>query len=80
MPLKQPPGTGRPAARSGDRGPAATRAFHHRDGHLYVPQRHIEVLDGGPVRLGRWISNARRRKERLAADRVHALDALSMRW
>ncbi|WP_329166291.1 helicase associated domain-containing protein [Streptomyces sp. NBC_01717] len=59
---------------------AAARAFHHCEGRLYVAQRHIEVLDGGPVRLGQWISNARRRKERLAADRVRALDALSMRW
>ncbi|WP_392756980.1 helicase associated domain-containing protein [Streptomyces sp. LN590] len=77
---EQPPDTGKPAARSWDRGLAAARVFHHREGHLYVPQRHTEVLDGGPVRLGQWISNARRRKERLAADRVHALDALNMRW
>lgn len=77
---EQPPGTGKLAARNWDRGLAAARAFHHREGHLDVPQRHIEVLDGEPVRLGQWISNARRRKERLPADRIHALDALNMRW
>lgn len=77
---EQPPGTGKLAVRNWDRGLAAARAFHHREGHLNVPQRHIEVLDGEPVRLGQWISNARRRKERLPADRIHVLDALNMRW
>ncbi|WP_369244247.1 Helicase associated domain protein [Streptomyces sp. R41] len=62
---EQPPGPGEPAARSWARGLAAARALHHREGHLNVPQRHIEILHGAPVRLGQWISNARRRKERL---------------
>ncbi|MEV2248776.1 helicase associated domain-containing protein [Streptomyces sp. NPDC049970] len=70
----------KPAARKPEQGLAAARAFHHREGHLDVPQRHVEVLDGEPVRLGQWISNARRRKERLPADRVRALDALNMHW
>ncbi|WP_392676528.1 helicase associated domain-containing protein [Streptomyces sp. LN785] len=59
-------------------GPAA-RAFHDRYGHLDVPRRHPEHLDGKPVRDGQRISNARRRKDRLPADRLHALDALDMR-
>ncbi|MFF1901600.1 helicase associated domain-containing protein [Streptomyces sp. NPDC058206] len=40
----------------------------------------MEHLDGEPVRLGQWISNARRRKDRLPTDRIRALDALGMRW
>lgn len=59
---------------------AAARAFHAREGHLDVPQRHIEILHGEPVRLGQWVSNARRRKDRLSPDRIHALDTLGMRW
>ncbi|MFF1839915.1 helicase associated domain-containing protein [Streptomyces sp. NPDC058231] len=59
-------------------GPAA-RAFHDREGHLDVPRRHPAHLDGKPVRDGQWISNARRRKDRPPADRLHALDALDMR-
>ncbi|WP_208604879.1 helicase associated domain-containing protein, partial [Streptomyces mutomycini] len=70
----------KPAARKPEQGLAAARAFHRREGHLDVPQRHVEVLDGEPVRLGQWISNARRRKERLPAERIRALDVLNMRW
>ncbi|MEI5011681.1 Helicase associated domain protein [Streptomyces sp. PmtA] len=77
---EQPSEQNTSAARNWERSLAAARAFHHREGHLNVPQRHTEDLDGERVRLGQWISNARRRKERLAADRVHALDALNMRW
>jgi superfamily II DNA or RNA helicase len=75
-----PAGARKPTARNWEGGLAAARAFHRREGHLNVPQRHIEVLDGEPVRLGQWISNARRRKEHLSADRIRALDALNMRW
>ncbi|MET7765705.1 Helicase associated domain protein [Streptomyces sp. NPDC005393] len=59
---------------------AAASAFHAREGHLNVPQRHIEDLDGDPVRLGQWINNARRRREHLTADRIAALDAIGMQW
>ncbi|WP_329166356.1 helicase associated domain-containing protein [Streptomyces sp. NBC_01717] len=48
---------------------AAARAFHHREGHL----------DGEPVRLEQWISNARRRKDRPPTERIRALDALGLR-
>ncbi|MFJ2116055.1 Helicase associated domain protein [Streptomyces sp. NPDC087850] len=70
----------KPATRKPEQGLAAARAFHQREGHLEVPQRHVEDLDGEPVRLGQWISNTRRRKERLPTDRIRALDALGMRW
>ncbi|MFJ8078887.1 Helicase associated domain protein [Streptomyces sp. NPDC096176] len=71
---------GKPARRNWDKALTAARAFHHREGHLNVPQRHIEVLGGEPVRLGQWISNARRRKDQLSADRIQSLDELGMRW
>ncbi|XQE90474.1 helicase associated domain-containing protein [Streptomyces microflavus] len=70
----------KPATRKPEQGLAAAHAFHQREGHLEVPQRHVEDLDGEPVRLGQWISNTRRRKERLPTDRIRALDALGMLW
>jgi superfamily II DNA or RNA helicase len=69
-----------PAARSWDRGLAAAHAFHAREGHLNVPQRHVETVSGEQIRLGQWISNARRRKDRLPTDRIRSLDELGMRW
>ncbi|MFF3249089.1 helicase associated domain-containing protein [Streptomyces sp. NPDC002870] len=59
---------------------AAARAFRTREGHLDVPQRHTEDLNGDLVRLGQWINNARRRRDRLTADRIAELDALGMQW
>jgi superfamily II DNA or RNA helicase len=76
----EPPHDAKPATRNWDRGLAAARAFHRREGHLDVPQRHIEDLNGDHVRLGQWISNARRRKDRLSPDRIRVLDTLGMRW
>ncbi|MFF3326513.1 helicase associated domain-containing protein [Streptomyces sp. NPDC002889] len=70
----------KPTVRNREGGLAAARAFHHREGHLNVPQRHIEVIDGDHVRLGQWVSNARRRKDRLPPDRLRVLDSLGMRW
>ncbi|MGW0702273.1 Helicase associated domain protein [Streptomyces sp. NPDC002867] len=70
----------KPVTRNWVRGMAAARAFQTREGHLDVPQRHIEILHGEPVRLGQWISNARRRKDRLSPDRIRVLDTLGMRW
>ncbi|MFJ8864040.1 Helicase associated domain protein [Streptomyces sp. NPDC102451] len=70
----------KPASHSREQGMAAARVFREREGHLEVPQRHIEPIDGSAVRLGQWISNARRRKERLPVDLIRTLDALDMRW
>ncbi|MEU4615194.1 helicase associated domain-containing protein [Streptomyces umbrinus] len=39
------------------RGLAAAQAFREREGHLNVPQRHIEILGGVPERLGQWLSS-----------------------
>ncbi|MEV0889107.1 helicase associated domain-containing protein [Streptomyces microflavus] len=48
------------------RGLAAARSFLEREGHLDVPQRHIEAFDGDHVRLGQWLSNVRRRRSTLS--------------
>lgn len=65
---------------------AAARQYHAREGHLRVPRKHIETLDGvdggegQAVKLGVWISNQRSRRAKLPAERVAALDELGMRW
>lgn len=59
-------------------GLAAARAFHEREGHLDVPQRHIEHLADEPVRLGQWLSNLRRRRSRLSPQRQAMLTELGL--
>ncbi|WP_432044271.1 Helicase associated domain protein [Streptomyces cadmiisoli] len=65
---------------------AAARQFHHREGHLHVPRKHIEELagddseSGTPVRLGTWLDNTRRRADKLNEQRRNDLNALGMRW
>ncbi|WDT59782.1 DEAD/DEAH box helicase [Streptomyces sp. G7(2002)] len=61
------------------RGLAAARAFRAREGHLDVPQRHVEDLGAEPMRLGQWISNIRRRWHSLTPDRRQALQAVGLR-
>ena len=63
--------------RAFQRGLAAARAFHAREGHLNVPQRHIEEIEGDPVRLGQWLSNLRRRSG-LSPQRQAALGELGL--
>lgn len=60
------------------RGLAAARAFRAREGHLDIPQRHIEEIDGEPVRLGQWLSNLRRRRSGLSPQRQAALAELGL--
>ncbi|QTD95712.1 DEAD/DEAH box helicase [Streptomyces cyanogenus] len=57
---------------------AAARAFREREGHLNVPQRHIEQIDGEQVRLGQWLSNLRRRRSGLSPQRRAALHELGL--
>ncbi|MFI0901877.1 Helicase associated domain protein [Streptomyces sp. NPDC020983] len=59
---------------------SAASAFHVREGHLQVPQRHIEIVDGETVHLGQWISNQRRRRATLSSEHAEALSVLGMRW
>ncbi|MEU9383583.1 Helicase associated domain protein [Streptomyces sp. NPDC048279] len=60
------------------RGLAAARAFRVREGHLKVPQRHIEEIDGERVRLGQWLSNLSRRRSGLSPQRQAALAELGL--
>ncbi|GAA0670243.1 DEAD/DEAH box helicase [Streptomyces thermocarboxydovorans] len=85
--LVEPPDTsGSPATqtrmpareRAFQRGLAAARAFRAREGHLNVPQRHIEKIDGDPVRLGQWLSNLRRRRSVLSPQRQAVLAELGL--
>ncbi|GAA2476495.1 DEAD/DEAH box helicase [Actinocorallia cavernae] len=64
--------------RSFQRGLAAARAFREREGHLNVPQRHIERVEGDPVRLGQWLSNLRRRRSGLSPHRQAELAELGL--
>ncbi|WP_331728800.1 Helicase associated domain protein (plasmid) [Streptomyces sp. NBC_00028] len=74
----------RPVRRSQDelweRNMAAARQFHAREGHLRVGRQHREDVDGELVGLGSFISNARRRADKLSTERRDALTALGMRW
>ncbi|WP_327580429.1 Helicase associated domain protein (plasmid) [Streptomyces sp. NBC_00053] len=71
----------------------AAQQYHAREGHLRVPRKHVEHLDGGvavgrqngaeepvTVRLGTWLDNVRKRADRLTEQRRADLDALGMRW
>jgi hypothetical protein len=58
----------------------AARQFHAREGHFQVPRKHVEEVDGVPHKLGMFADNARRRADKLSAERRAELDALGMRW
>ncbi|WP_189308404.1 helicase associated domain-containing protein, partial [Streptomyces albospinus] len=60
------------------RGLAAARSFLDREGHLNVPQRHIEDVEGDLVRLGQWLTNLRRRSASLSPQRLQALAQLGL--
>ncbi|MGW5063468.1 helicase associated domain-containing protein [Streptomyces sp. NPDC004096] len=60
------------------RGLAAARAFREREGHLQVPQRHMEEINGERVRLGQWLSNLNRRRSGLSPRRRAALAELGL--
>ncbi|MEU3693184.1 DEAD/DEAH box helicase [Streptomyces narbonensis] len=64
--------------RSFQQGLEALGQFHAREGHLNVPQRHIEELPSGAVRLGQWLSNIRRRWDQLVPDRRQALTDMGL--
>ncbi|MFB6641549.1 Helicase associated domain protein [Streptomyces chartreusis] len=64
--------------RAFERGLAAARVFQDREGHLNVPQRHVEEVEGDQVRLGQWLSNLRRRRSGLSPQREAALAELGL--
>lgn len=59
---------------------AAARQYHGREGHLNVPRRHTEPVDGHTVSLGVFVNNTRARRATLPEQRAAALDELGMRW
>ncbi|MDT7847857.1 helicase associated domain-containing protein [Streptomyces justiciae] len=74
----------RPVRRSQDelweRNMAAARQYHAREGHLRVPRQHREDVDGELLGLGSFISNTRRRANKLSTERRDALTDLGMHW
>ncbi|MFF7139469.1 MULTISPECIES: helicase associated domain-containing protein [unclassified Streptomyces] len=58
----------------------AVQQFRDREGHVRVPRKAVEVVDGELLGLGSFISNARRRADRLSPERRDSLTALGMRW
>ncbi|MFJ2746177.1 Helicase associated domain protein [Streptomyces sp. NPDC087440] len=71
---------------------AAAKAFYAREGHLRVPRKHEESMGSGEgvngaqagsegvVKLGVWISNVRKRADKLSEERRAALDGIGMEW
>jgi hypothetical protein len=55
---------------------AVLRTFVQREGHANVPYNHLE----GKFRLGGWVREARRRKDRFAPAALNALDSLGFIW
>ncbi|MFE9812526.1 helicase associated domain-containing protein [Streptomyces sp. NPDC005548] len=45
-----------------------------------MPRKHVEDVDGEPVKLGAFLDNARRRAGKLSEQRRAELDELGMRW
>ncbi|MEU2427750.1 Helicase associated domain protein [Streptomyces sp. NPDC007851] len=83
----EPPAEGEPvagASRSHDArwiaNLAAARQFHAREGHLSVPRKAVEVVDGVEHKLGAWLDNVRRRAAKMSPQRRAELDAIGMRW
>ncbi|WP_267246159.1 DEAD/DEAH box helicase [Streptomyces sp. PR69] len=74
--VQQPPLSAREQAFQ--RGLEAAESFLTREGHLTVPQRHTEHLATGPVRLGQWLTNIRRRWAGLSPQRRQTLADLGI--
>ncbi|MFE3167825.1 Helicase associated domain protein [Streptomyces sp. NPDC059224] len=59
---------------------AAARQFHVREGHLQVPRKAVEIVDGEEIKLGAFLDNTRRRASKLSPQRRADLHTLGMRW
>ncbi|MFD6925817.1 helicase associated domain-containing protein [Streptomyces sp. NPDC059944] len=59
---------------------AAARQFHAREGHLRVPRKAVEEVDGEQIKLGAFVDNTRRRAGKLSEQQRAELDELGMRW
>ncbi|MFF6771949.1 helicase associated domain-containing protein [Streptomyces sp. NPDC012637] len=63
----------------------AAKQYYQREGHLWVPRKHIERIvsvdqEERELRLGAWISNQRNRAATLTPDRIELLSQIGMRW
>jgi hypothetical protein len=59
---------------------AAVRQFREREGHVRVPRKAIEHVDGVPHKIGAFLDNARRRVGGMSAERRAELAALGFEW
>ncbi|MEU0787794.1 helicase associated domain-containing protein [Streptomyces sp. NPDC006173] len=59
---------------------AAARQFHAQEGHLRVPRKAVEDVEGEQIKLGAFLDNTRRRAAKLSEQRRGELDELGMRW
>jgi len=65
-----------------ERGIHALKQYLSRQEDANVPKRHIELLDGEEVKLGRWLEVRRRKWKRgtLSAEHTAVLDKIGMVW
>ncbi|WP_284435581.1 DEAD/DEAH box helicase [Streptomyces sp. TUS-ST3] len=59
---------------------AAARQFHAREGHVRIPRKAVEYVDGVPHKIGAWLDNVRRRVGKLSPERRAQLTALGLEW
>ncbi|KUN58201.1 helicase [Streptomyces griseorubiginosus] len=59
---------------------AAVRQFREREGHVRVPRKAIEHVDGVPHKIGAFLDNCRRRVGGMSAERRAELAALGFEW
>ncbi|MDH6554121.1 hypothetical protein M2162_008218 [Streptomyces sp. SAI-041] len=59
---------------------AAVQQFREREGHVQVPRKAVEHVDGVPHKIGAWLDNTRRRAAKLSPQRRDELAALGLEW
>ncbi|WP_407700022.1 helicase associated domain-containing protein [Streptomyces liliiviolaceus] len=59
---------------------AAVKQFRDREGHVRVPRKAVETVDGVPFKIGAFLDNARRRAGKLSAERRSELAVLGLEW
>jgi hypothetical protein len=59
-----------------EEGFTALTTFKTREGHCFVPQRHVE----GAFKLGKWVEFQRRMRDRMLLERKQRLDAIGFVW
>ncbi len=58
----------------------ALEQFKERTGNSLVPAKHIEVLDGLNVSLGRWVQSMRTVKRSLCIEKINQLEDMGFIW